>query len=110
MLFRSDGSAIRLTTAKYYTPGRKVIHEKGVTPDIVVPVTEEDLRALMRQKVRETWGDAGLLEDEEKSEGEKKDGEKKPEENKPVRDAQLDRAIDLLKGIKVFTEHRKTAT
>ena len=38
----SDGSALRLTTAKYYTPSHKVIHEEGITPDIVVPMTEEE--------------------------------------------------------------------
>jgi len=91
-----DGSAIRLTTAKYYTPGRKVIHEKGVTPDIVVPVTEEDQRALLIQRARDTWGDIGLDEDLEKE-------AKKLDPKKPIRDVQLDRAVDLLKGIKVYT-------
>jgi len=33
-----DGSALRLTTAKYYTPSHRVIHEEGITPDIVVPM------------------------------------------------------------------------
>ncbi|MCK9613886.1 MAG: S41 family peptidase [Candidatus Omnitrophica bacterium] len=32
----SDGSALRLTTSRYYTPLGTSIHEKGVTPDIVV--------------------------------------------------------------------------
>jgi len=32
----SDGSAMRLTTSKYYTPGDESIHEKGVEPDIKV--------------------------------------------------------------------------
>ncbi len=42
-----DGSALRLTTAKYYTPSHQVIHEHGVTPDIIVPMTpsEEGRRA-----------------------------------------------------------------
>lgn len=97
-----DGSAIRLTTAKYYTPGRKVIHEKGVTPDILVPVTEEDQRALLIQRARETWGDIGLDEDLEKE-------AKKVDPKKPIRDMQLDRAIDLLKGIKVYTDRRKAS-
>src|SRR4029077_16519756 len=39
-----DGSALRLTTAKYYTPSHKVIHEEGITPDIVVPITDEQER------------------------------------------------------------------
>jgi carboxyl-terminal processing protease len=29
-----DGSALKLTVAKYYTPSHKVIHEHGITPDI----------------------------------------------------------------------------
>jgi carboxyl-terminal processing protease len=32
-----DGSALKLTTAKYYTPSHRVIHEHGITPDIIVP-------------------------------------------------------------------------
>ena len=41
----SDGSGLRLTTAKYYTPNNAEIHGKGITPDIVVelePVTPSD--------------------------------------------------------------------
>lgn len=32
----SDGSGLRITTAKYYTPNHRSIQEKGITPDIVV--------------------------------------------------------------------------
>lgn len=41
----SDGSGLRLTTAKYYTPDHTEIHGKGIAPDIIVelePVTESD--------------------------------------------------------------------
>ena len=41
----SDGSGLRLTTAKYYTPNNAEIHGKGIAPDIVVelePITEAD--------------------------------------------------------------------
>jgi len=34
----SDGSGLRLTTAKYFTPKGRSIHGKGITPDIVVEV------------------------------------------------------------------------
>jgi carboxyl-terminal processing protease len=37
----SDGSGLRLTTAKYYTPKGAEIHGKGITPDIVVEKPQE---------------------------------------------------------------------
>ena len=37
----SDGSGLRLTTAKYYTPKGGEIHGKGITPDIVVEKPQE---------------------------------------------------------------------
>lgn len=36
-----DGTAIRLTTSRYYTPNGRSLHEKGVQPDFVVPQGEE---------------------------------------------------------------------
>src|SRR6202008_270024 len=41
-----DGSAVRFTTAKYYTPSRQVIQGNGVTPNIRVSLTAEQERAL----------------------------------------------------------------
>ncbi len=42
-----DGSALKLTVAKYYTPSHKVIHEHGITPDIFVPMSDEEEAALL---------------------------------------------------------------
>jgi len=39
----ADGSALRLTTARYYTPNRRMIHELGIEPDILVPSPARDL-------------------------------------------------------------------
>lgn len=85
-----DGSAMRLTTAKYYTPSHKVIHEHGVTPDIIVPITEEDERKLLEQRAR-----AGLPPVEG------------PDKVEPIADVQLDRAIDVIKGVKLFAKQAK---
>ena len=38
----TDGSAVKFTIAKYYTPKGQDIHGKGVTPDIVVDLTKDD--------------------------------------------------------------------
>jgi carboxyl-terminal processing protease len=59
-----DGSAVKLTTAKYYTPGGRVVHESGITPDVLIGNTqgirEKDLllhrkedRAELRKKARD---------------------------------------------------------
>jgi carboxyl-terminal processing protease len=48
-----DGSAIKLTTAKYYTPNGRVVHENGITPDVVIGNTqgfrEKDLRPYRKE-------------------------------------------------------------
>ncbi len=46
-----DGSALRLTTARYYTPQKQVIHEHGVKPDIVVKMTPEQRRTLLEAQI-----------------------------------------------------------
>lgn len=85
----ADGSALRLTTAKYYTPSHKVIHEQGITPDFVVPLSLEEERAIIIQR---TVGGLESLE------------EKDREQVANTRDAQLDRAMDLLKGLLIAQE------
>jgi carboxyl-terminal processing protease len=45
-----DGSAIRLTTAKYYTPSHRTIHEKGIEPDYKVDMTPEQISDVIRQR------------------------------------------------------------
>src|SRR5881398_3121526 len=45
-----DGSALRFTTAKYYTPSKQVIHGAGVVPNIRVPMTPEQERALFASR------------------------------------------------------------
>lgn len=45
-----DGSAIRLTTAKYYTPARNIIHEQGVAPNIRATLSPEQEVELLRAR------------------------------------------------------------
>lgn len=84
-----DGTALRLTTAKYYTPSHKVIHEKGITPDIIVPMTVEEEEALL---LRRSPGGLETLDEERR------------ERLKDIRDVQMDRALDVLKGISLYTK------
>ena len=71
----SDGCGLRLTTAKYYLPSGRSIHEIGITPDAVVEMTKEDEVKLMMQN----------------------DGIPLKSGDKPVKDLQLEKAIETLK-------------
>ena len=41
----SDGSELRVTIARWFTPNGRAIHEEGLAPDIRVDITEEDIEA-----------------------------------------------------------------
>lgn len=58
-IFKLDnGEGLRLTTAKYYTPGGVSIHEKGITPHVEVVMTPEEDNQLARQRSRPDITDA----------------------------------------------------
>ncbi len=82
-----DGSALRITTAKYYTPSERVIDDRGIEPDIVISIAPEQWRKLLIKRSRPENADPELDEDLD------------PED---VVDVQLERAVDVLKGIMIF--------
>ncbi|MCU0788810.1 MAG: S41 family peptidase [Verrucomicrobia bacterium] len=84
-----DGSALRLTTAKYYTPSHKVIHEQGIEPDIVVEMSDQ---LQQDARLRLSPGAVESLSDEEQA------------RVLVSPDLQYDRAMDLLKGVLLFSE------
>ncbi|MEK6733297.1 MAG: S41 family peptidase [Candidatus Omnitrophota bacterium] len=92
----SDGSAIRVTTSKYFTPKGRSIHGEGIMPDIVVEYQEPSLKD--KEADKETALIEKLMETKEKTEKEKQEEKKKKEF-----DNQLSRAIDVLKGIVIYT-------
>ena len=83
----ADGSALKLTVAKYYTPSHKVIHQHGITPDILVPVSDSDEAALLLQR---SPGGLESLPDQQRA------------TVAAVHDEQLERAQDLLKGLILY--------
>ena len=97
----SDGSGLRLTTAKYYTPSGESIHSVGVKPDIVVepkPIT-----------VDEEQKEAAAPEEDAPPSSEENNGEDKQKDLEAElmkKDVQLQKAIELLKTWKVFKDLR----
>jgi len=82
-----DGSALKLTVAKYYTPSHKVIHQRGITPDILVPLSDAEEAALLLK--RSPGGLDGLPS-----------GTRIRVDN--LHDEQFERAEDLLKGLLLY--------
>jgi carboxyl-terminal processing protease len=85
-----DGAAIKLTTAKYYTPSERVIHGNGIEPDVKVVMNPEDLFKIRMKQARKADATdvAHSIEPE-------------------LRDIQLDYAIGTLKGMMIQQEWMK---
>ncbi|MFC1667247.1 S41 family peptidase [Candidatus Omnitrophota bacterium] len=94
----SDGSAVRLTTSKYFTPKGKSIHGEGITPDIVVEYKE------ISKEGKEEDGDLDIFEELLDTKKEDSEEKKKEEEKKREYDNQVLSALDVLKGIIVYNE------
>jgi len=114
-----DGSGLRLTTAKYFTPSGRSIQAKGIAPDITVKPSrpEEEKEAIVpkmpaeKDLERHLEIEKGVPREKEKPKKEesKKEEPKKKEdvkEKKPV-DHQLDRALELLKSWEIFKKLAK---
>jgi carboxyl-terminal processing protease len=86
-IFPFEDGALKLTVAKYYTPSHKVIHEHGITPDIFVPMNDEEQASLL---IKRAPGGMESLKEKDRMRVEN------------FRDVQLDRAEDLLKGILLY--------
>jgi len=98
----SDGSALRLTTSKYFTPLGQQIHGKGVMPDIVVEsgtlegknLSEADTE---KEKIKDVFDNI-----------EKQPIDKTPADKQTVKafdyksDMQLMRGVDILKALRIF--------
>jgi len=96
-----DGSALKLTIAKYYTPAGESIQARGIVPDIVVEyikpvITGKDETRQIREKDLK-----GHIKGENEDE---KDGETGKEIEDLKKDNQLKNAIDLLRNWDIFKE------
>ncbi len=96
-----DGSGLKLTTARYYTPNGQSIQAMGITPNIIVPYTEvsEPESKDQSRHVMEKDLERHLERIEPTVQGEKP-GE---EDSKPL-DSQLERAVQLLKSWEIFQQ------
>jgi carboxyl-terminal processing protease len=100
----SDGSALRLTTAKYFTPRGRSIHGTGIMPDIVVEAVKPEVVA-QRQREEEARRLSSGGRPAEQRIGEQ-EGEGVEVGRRDVvdlaKDIQLQRAIEILKAQRIL--------
>jgi carboxyl-terminal processing protease len=112
-----DSSALRLTTARYFTPKGRSIQAAGIVPDIIVesvPQAEGKVEEKRRQGLREENLPGHLPNQQQTPNSQPEPGEKDKEKQIPSsgptgddsidNDAQLKRALDLLKSWDVFKQ------
>ncbi|MBF0521807.1 MAG: S41 family peptidase [Candidatus Omnitrophica bacterium] len=101
-----DGSGLRLTTSKYYTPSGASIHEKGIVPDIIV-----EPMALSKDDKDDTKAKVDELFENVEKQNKEPAKDKEPEGTKKsaadihaalLADNQVQTAINVLKGIRVY--------
>ena len=97
-------TGIRLTTARYYTPSGKSIQGKGITPDIIIEQGEFESFEFKR------FSESDLKDSLDKDNDKKKDAKENIEEDltlfekRLAIDYQLQRAIDLIRGVSLYKE------
>ncbi|MDD5281713.1 MAG: S41 family peptidase [Candidatus Omnitrophica bacterium] len=96
-----DGSALRLTTSHYFTPSGKIIHGKGVTPDILVEAAEDTDNKIENKK------DGKLDEIFKTIELGDKKNKSSEEAFNYKSDPQIMRAVDTLTAIKFYKQSRE---
>ena len=96
-------SGIRLTTARYYTPSGESIQGKGITPDIIVEQGEfesYDFKRYSESDLKDSLDKKEENINEENSE----ENELSEKEKRLAKDYQLQRALDLIKGLSIYEE------
>ena len=117
-----DGSAVRLTTALYYTPSGRSIQAKGIEPDVVVEpgtvvrprdksgimrtLKEKDLKGHFEVGNQNKSDKSGSTQDDDNSGAEKSIAKDKPvkPEHAWKNDIQIVRAVELLQGWQIFKQ------
>ena len=97
-----DSSAMRLTTARYYTPSGRSIQGTGIEPDIIVrPATVERLNPRGRRSESSL---RGALENDTLDEDIPEADAAEQRTTEDIDDYQLARAIDLIQGLALYRQ------
>ena len=121
-----DGSALRLTTSRWFTPDGRPIHGQGIRPDVEVPFErrpEPDEKERAKENAKQLFDrvESNGKDSQDAQNAKEPQNAKDAQEAKDTKEAagslaeklrndtQLARAVDLLKGIRVY-QSRENAT
>jgi carboxyl-terminal processing protease len=93
--------AMRLTTARYYTPSGRSIQARGIDPDVVVEAAKIE-RPPVKEDKSESAADKKEDKKEDKGESAAEQSTVDPSIMGTADDYQLARAVDMLRGIALF--------
>ena len=96
----SDGRAIKLTTARYFTPSGRSIQAEGIKPDILVERAEIKLSSTQQMGIKEADLTGHLSQGATKKAA--TSNTKKRQEK--IKDYQLIEALNLLKGLVILSK------
>ena len=99
-LHNGDDGALKLTTARYYTPSGRSIQKTGIEPDLEVAATTEQAEEVANEAFE--FSEASFTNALDAQEGKERRGAHKPAEAPPPgfdpkKDFQLTRALDVLR-------------
>ena len=103
----AGNGAMRLTTARYFTPSGISIQAKGIEPDIIVEAGATDLKKAKNDNRREENLRGALDKNKKSKETEIDSDSEKPLTplEKLLQDNQISRAVDMIRGISLFNKN-----
>ncbi|MBT6754445.1 MAG: S41 family peptidase [Gammaproteobacteria bacterium] len=94
-------TAVKITTARYYTPNGRSIQATGITPDIIVK--DRELSSSLDNKMLKESDLKGHLKNSDKK---KNEDVKEAQDKRLEKDYQLSEAINLLKGLNIMSSNK----
>ncbi|MDC3386348.1 S41 family peptidase [Gammaproteobacteria bacterium] len=94
-------TAVKITTARYYTPNGRSIQATGITPDIIVK--DRELSSSLDNKMLKESDLKGHLKNSDKK---KNEDLKEAQDKRLEKDYQLSEAINLLKGLNIMSSNK----
>lgn len=103
-----NNAAMRITTARYYTPSGRSIQAKGIEPDVKVKQAKVEEIESTAYNLSEADLKGALKNEQANDNGKDKEAKEKKEADK--KDYQLVRALDLVKALYIYGQNDNNAT